>query len=218
MNKLLSVIAGLLLLTGAHAGPIVEPETKTAFERTVAGETEGVELACTGVGCRKKTSFNAKVFAMAHWIDASVAGGPLADWAGRTGAELASDQRFFDTLASADVEKRIGLVLMRDLKAEQLRDGFESGLELARSGGLSEASGPFLAFFDRDLKKGSAIELRSLPGGTVVVVFDGVERGRIGPDPAFAADLWRVYFGERVADKHLETVKKQLISAIGEVW
>ena len=89
-------------------------------------------LVCTGVACRKKTIFGIKVYALAHWIDAAGAAEKLESWKGRNARQLAKDQRFYDALTSADVEKRLRLVLMREVTAEQIAGGFSATLPKSR--------------------------------------------------------------------------------------
>jgi len=206
------------LLGAAATDTIKEPDTGKTFEASIQGVTPGVTLACTGVGCRKKTALAVRVYATAHWIDAQGAAGALSEWRGKSGGDLAEDQRFYDALSSADIEKRLGLVFVRDLEAEQIRDAFKESLNIAYSKKLSPAADAFLALFTTDVKKGQSMELRSLPGGVIEVVQNNAVLGRLPADRQLAAAVWAIYFHEKVADKQLKALKPKLIARMNAVW
>ncbi|MHC4429103.1 MAG: chalcone isomerase family protein [Planctomycetota bacterium] len=213
---LLGICAALAL--GA-ADTITEPETERTFKTVLNGKSPEVQLVCTGVACRKKTTFAAKVYAIAHWIDGNAAEGALASWKGKTAEELRGDQGFYDALCSADIEKRFMLIFVRNVSGKQVREGFEDSLVLAYPDGkLPQVAKDFLALFQAKLKKGESIQIRSLPGGIVEVYDRRIRLGKLGPDPAFATAVWQMYFQEKVVDDHLAVVKKDLISRIDALW
>jgi hypothetical protein len=204
-------------LATAAGDKITEPETDKTFETVVKGASEGVQLTCTGVACRKKTAFAAKVYAIAHWIDAEGAAAALSQWRGQSGEALADDQAFYDALCGADVEKRLKLVFVRNVKAKQVREGFEESLVIAMPQ-LSREAQDFLALFQSNVKKGQSIEIRSLPGGIIEASQDGKKLGRLEPDLQLATDIWKMYFQKKLVDNHLEAVKPRLISRISSIW
>lgn len=119
MKLLVWVLGALLIgsLSAATDDTIREPVTGKAFAARIQGAAPGVSLVCTGAACRTKTALGAKVYAIAHWIDPAAASSALAQWKGKTGAQLASDQAFFNALCSADAEKRLELVFVRSVDA-----------------------------------------------------------------------------------------------------
>ncbi len=207
-----------VVLCAAAADKIKESQTGESFDAQVQGATPGVTLTCTGAGCRKKTAFAVKVYAIAHWIDREGARKPLSEWQGKSGADLAKDQRFYDALSAADVEKRLGLVFVRDLEAEKIRDAFKESLSFSYPNGLSANAEKFLALFTAHVKKGQSIELRSLPGGVIEVQQNGAALGKLGADPELSKAVWAIYFHEKLADSYLDTVKHELVARIEAIW
>ncbi len=206
------------MLCAAAADRITEPQTGEAFDAEIKGVTPGVTLTCTGVACRKKTALGAKVYAIAQWIDPDGGRKALSEWQGQPGKDLVKDQRFYDALSSADIEKRLGLVFVRNLEAAQISDAFRESLKFSYPEALSPAAEQFLALFAVDVKKGQSIELRSLPGGVIEVQQNGVTLGRLAADPKLATAVWAIYFHEKLADDHLATVKRDLVSRIDAIW
>jgi len=197
---------------------IVEKETKTSFDAVVDGAESGVTLTCTGVGCRKMTAFNVKVYATANWIDAAGAAQALGAWKGRSAAQLTADQSFYDALSTADVEKRIRMVFVHKATGKQVSEGFADSLNIIYDKKLPPKAQKFLNVLSAKLKVGDAVEIRWLPGGTIELYEKDQRVGVIEKDPAFAADVWKIWFGEKLADAHLETLKKELVGNIAAVW
>lgn len=206
------------VLGAAAADAIKEPETGKTFDAQVKGVTPGVTLTCTGAGCRKKTILAVKVYAIAHWIDAQGAAAALSEWRGKPGKDLAADQRFFDALSSADVEKRLSLVFVHDVTAGELRDAFKESLDIPYSRKLSAAAEKFLALFKADVKVGQSIELRSLPGGVIEASQDGTALGRVPADKELAAAVWAIYFHQKLADSYLTALRPALVARIDAIW
>jgi hypothetical protein len=211
-------VAMAVMLAAAGADKVTEPQTGEAFDAQVKAVTPGVMLTCTGVGCRKKTAFGVKVYAIAQWIDPAGAHKALSEWQGKSGKDLAADQRFYDALSAADVEKRLGLVFVRDLEAKQIREAFGESLKFSYPQGLSPNADKFLALFASDVKKGQSIELRSLPGNVIEVAQNGATLGRLPADPDLSKAVWAIYFHEKLADDYLKALKPELISRIDAVW
>jgi hypothetical protein len=211
-------VALAVVLCAAAADKITEPQTGESFDAKIQGATPGVTLTCTGAGCRKKTAFAVKVYAIAQWIDADGGRKALSEWQGKSGKDLATDQRFYDALSSADIEKRLKLVFVRDLEAEKIKDAFKESLAFSYPDGLSASAEKFLALFTANLKKGQTIELRSLPGGVIEAQQNGATLGKLAADPKLATAVWAIYFHEKLADDYLETVKHDLVSRIEAIW
>jgi hypothetical protein len=216
MTQRITALACVLLIAATAAAlhdstKVVEKETKTSFESVLHG-ADGGHLVLTGAGCRKKTAFNAKVYAIAHWIDAKAAADALSSWKGRSAKDLVGDQSFYDAMVAADVEKRIRLVFVRKVKGKQVREGFDDSLP------DTPQAKQFLAMFQANLKDGDVLDIHWLPGGTIEVHEKGKRVGAIEKNPTFAQDAWKMYFNKKVVDGHLETVKKELISNVAALW
>ena len=67
-------------------------------------------------------------------------------------------------------------------------------------------------------KPGETVEIRWLPGGTIEVYEKDKRIGAIEKNVEFAAAVWKMWFGEKLADGHLETLKKELLGNISAVW
>jgi hypothetical protein len=102
-------LAFAAVLCAAAADTIREPETGKSFDAEIKGVTPGVTLTCTGVGCRKKTVFAAKVYAIALWVDAQGARTALSEWRAKSGEDLVADQRFYDAKLSPAAEQFLAL-------------------------------------------------------------------------------------------------------------
>jgi hypothetical protein len=216
MTRRITSLACLLLIAATAAAvqgsaKIVEKETKKSFDAVLEG-ADGNTLTLTGVGCRKKSAFNVKVYAIAHWIDAKAAAEALSSWKGRSAKDLIGDQSFYDALVSADVEKRLRLIFVHKAKGKQVREGFDDSLP-----DTPEAK-QFLAMFQANLKDGDVLDIHWLPGGTIEVHEKGKRIGAIEKNPTLAQDVWKMYFAKKVVDKHLATVKKELLSNAAAVW
>lgn len=200
-----------------QADKVTEPETGTVFEAAIDGSTAGSRLLCTGTGCRKKSIFGVKIYAIAHWIDGAGANESLSAWKGKAAAELQGDQAFYDALSAADVEKRFKLVFVYKVSAKEMRQAFRESLELGYTE-FPKIADDFVNLFTADIAIGDAIELRSFPGGTIEAWHKGKSLGRLGPDPVFAKAVWGIYFDKKLADNYLEQVKKELVGDITNVW
>ena len=212
------VLASVATAIAAHSnGKIVEKETKRSFDAVVDGAEAGRTLICTGVGCRKMTAFGVKIYAAAHWIDTAGAASALSSWKGRSAAQLAGDQSFYDALSSADFEKRMRLVFVHKATGKQVSEGFEDSLKISYRTLPPEAK-KFLDMLEAKLSVGDAVEIRWLPGGTIEVYEKDKRIGVIEKNAKFADAVWKMWYGEKLADGHLKTLKKELLGNISAVW
>lgn len=215
-----SLLAVLLVATTASALAVAdkfkEPVTGTMFDTVIPGDS-GRELTLIGAGCRKKTAFGVKVYAIAHWIDAKAGAEALGTWRGQTGEQVAKSQPFYDALSQGAFEKRLQLVFVRDVPAKKMRDAFTESLKLVYDD-LPAVATQFVALFQKDVDNHETMELRSLPDGTIEARQGGAKLGTLGPDPRFADAVWRIYFNKKLPDGHLEDLKPELVAQIGGIW
>ena len=144
-------------------------------------------LELNGAGLRTRLGF--KVYAMGLYLRA-----PLGD-----AAAIIGDKG----------EKRIRIVLTRDLEARQFGDALLTGLEknhdTAALGALKPATDALLAALNAvgEVKTGTEIVLDRLGNGATRLLVDGRQRGEDITDANFYPALLRVWFGERPADSEL---------------
>jgi len=199
----------------AGGGTVKEKETGRSFESELKG-SKGT-LVCIGTGCREKTWLAVDVYAAAHWVDAGALSKELGAWKGKSGAAVASDQKFFDALAKADSEKRLRMLFVRSVAVKKIRDAFEESL-LKSYKTLPAVAKAFVALFQKDLKDGTTIELRSLPGGLIEVYLDGKLTKKFAKDRAFATAIWNIWFQADLADDYLKKVKVGLVAELAKIW
>lgn len=144
-------------------------------------------LELNGAGLRTRLGF--KVYAMGLYLRA-----PLAD-----AAAIIGDPG----------EKRIRIVLTRDLEARQFGDALQTGLDknhdAAALAALAPATDALLAALAAvgEVKSGTEIILDRLGSGATRLLVDGRQQGADIGDAAFYPALLRIWLGERPADSHL---------------
>ena len=144
-------------------------------------------LTLNGAGLRTRAGF--KVYAMGLYLRA-----PLAD----AGAIIADPG-----------EKRIRIVLTRNLEAEQLGDALLAGLEKnhepaaldALKPSIDALLGPLQAV--GEIGPGTEILLDQLADGATRLVVNAQQRGDDIRDPSFYPALLRIWLGVRPADHDL---------------
>lgn len=148
---------------------------------------QGGPLTLNGAGLRTRAGF--KVYAMGLYLRA-----PLAD----AGAIIADPG-----------EKRIRIVLTRNLEAKQLGDALLAGLEKnhepaaldALKPSIDALLGPLQAV--GEIGPGTEILLDQLADGATRLVVNAQQRGDDIPDASFYPALLRIWLGVRPADHDL---------------
>lgn len=214
-----SLFLAILLATPmvVQAQTVTESETGKSFKATIDGAEKDRKLICTGTGCREATFFAVNVYAIAHWADGKALAESLKAWKGKGPAALDSDQSFFDALCAADVEKRFRMEFVRNVEVEKIRDAFKDSLVKAY-GTLPAIATEFIGLFKEELKEGSSIELRSLPGGIIEAYQNDKLLKKFPADKALATNVWKIWFQKELADDYLKTVKKNLVGRVIELW
>ncbi len=144
-------------------------------------------LALNGAGLRTRVGF--KVYAMGLYLRA-----PLAE-AG--------------TILADKGEKRIRIVLIRDLEAKQFGDALQAGLEknhdAATLAALKPATDALLTALAAvgEVRTGTEIVLDRLGNGATRLLVDAKQHGEDIADTAFYPALLRIWLGERPADSDL---------------
>ena len=144
-------------------------------------------LALNGAGLRTRVGF--KVYAMGLYLRA-----PLTD-----AAAIIGDKG----------EKRIRIVLTRDLEAKQFGDallaGLEKKLEPAELAALKPATDALIGALAAvgEVASGTEIVLDQLANGATRLVVNGQQKGDDIGDVAFYPALLRIWLGVRPADHDL---------------
>ena len=178
-----SLIAAALLSAGLALAAIKVGDVEFAQQQTV--QQRALEL--NGAGLRTRLGF--KVYAMGLYLRA-----PLAE-AG--------------TILADKGEKRIRIVLIRDLEAKQFGDALQAGLEknhdAATLAALKPATDALLTALAAvgEVRTGTEIVLDRLGNGATRLLVDAKQHGEDIADTAFYPALLRIWLGERPADSDL---------------
>ena len=178
-----SLIAAALLSAGLAQAADKVGDVEFAQQQTV--QQRALEL--NGAGLRTRLGF--KVYAMGLYLRA-----PLAE-AG--------------TILADKGEKRIRIVLIRDLEAKQFGDALQAGLEknhdAATLAALKPATDALLTALAAvgEVRTGTEIVLDRLGNGATRLLVDAKQHGEDIADTAFYPALLRIWLGERPADSEL---------------
>ena len=178
-----SLIAAALLSAGLAQAAVKVGDVEFAQQQTV--QQRALEL--NGAGLRTRLGF--KVYAMGLYLRA-----PLAE-AG--------------TILADKGEKRIRIVLIRDLEAKQFGDALQAGLEknhdAATLAALKPATDALLTALAAvgEVRTGTEIVLDRLGNGATRLLVDAKQHGEDIADTAFYPALLRIWLGERPADSEL---------------
>lgn len=147
------------------------------------------ELKALGSGLRKKYVF--KVYVVALYADAS--------------ADFGADPAPF--VNSADIAKRIVLVLKRNLDGSKISEAISEGFihnvwKQKPEPELEAKLNEFIAFFGGKLEDGQTIELTYLPGIGLLTSVSGQARP-IVTEPRLAQDIWGIWLGDRPISEDL---------------
>jgi hypothetical protein len=181
----------------------VDPASDTVFPTamTVLSRSgDVVHLTATGSGVRKKLVF--KVYAAALYVDALAPLGTVP----------------VNTIASADIARRLVLVFLRDVDGPRLKEGmresFETTVWKGRKPGpeLAADLDMFFSWMDGGLKEGQTIELTYLPGEGLYVTIAGVTHPVISR-PDIARGIWQNWIGLEPISGELKRDLVRLLSA-----
>lgn len=166
------------------AEDVTDPSTGIKFPGTVSFSDHGKDytLSATGVATRKK--FFVKVYSVASYVEDPAhlsAGDPS------------------NSVLNAKGAKQLTLSFVREVPERKLTEGYrESFGKIGYKN--EEMMGKFFGFFE-NTKNRDQHTFRWLPDGTVVVLINNEEKGRI-QNPEFARALWSIWFGNAgVVDK-----------------
>ncbi len=215
----LMVVLSLLLSGFARAESVPEPSTGHAFETSAT--VDGRPYVLVGVGVRKK--FVVKVYAMALYIDEAEGRHAFPALVSRAGgrdhAKLTSGDHAQSFVMWGTFGKLAKLHFVRDVDAAKIRGAFEEGLEEELSDKsppeIKQAAQQFLAMFDKDLKEGQEIVLRTSADGKIEATVAGA--AKTGPQSArLARAVWGIWLGAKPISADLRRGLIERIDVLGK--
>lgn len=180
------LLAGAILACTFSQGAIAGEVAGVKFKETT--KVGGKELVLNGFGTRNK--FFVKVYA--------------------TGLYLQSKKTTPQEVFNAEGPRRVQLVMLRDVTAEDFGTAFMAGInnnmdKADKSKIVSQISkfGEMFAMFP-GLKKGDVLDLDWIPGTGVICLHNGKQVGEITPDVLFYNAIMKIWLGEKPADASLK--------------
>ena len=194
VKKLFAAILLMLFAVGLGLGQeIVEPHTGVKFA------AKDGDASLLGVGLRTKTMLKVKVYAIGLYAGDSAIAGPLKGKAGT--AEL------YGELVNGDFQKKVVMKFVRDVSAEQIRDGFRESLK-----GADGKTEEWIGYFE-GIKSGQECVIAWAPGVGLETKVAGTGKPVIN-DKALAAAVFGIWLGEKPVQ---EDLKKDLVGRAGSV-
>jgi hypothetical protein len=210
-------LAWLTLPALASTGSFTEPASGTTFERrpSAGGET----FVCLGSGVRRYLVW--KLYAMDFCVEEGKVkaeldryfSGPGRVYANLPSKELAQaladDARFFDFLASMQLDQRAEIVFLHDSDAEKVRDSFAKNLEKGLGSSSKAAIRDFVSGIDHDVKTGDRTQFVTHPVGELT--FTSGTSTKTLKHALIARSFWRGYFGP---DSPLPSLKESVATGV----
>jgi hypothetical protein len=181
-THLLYFVVSLALVLGAGAAQGRECNGVSFLDRV---ETEAGRLELNGLGLRKATMFEVKVYVAALYL------------AGKSAEATA--------ILDANAPKQLVLHFVRDVDAETLNKAWDVGFEKNAVGRLPDLATRIAAFkaLMVEMKSGREMQLLHAPGVGVHVAVEGASKGTIQGDD-FARALFAMWLGASPANPSLK--------------
>jgi hypothetical protein len=196
MRWIASVALAFIVAAGgaARAENVVEPSTGHSFDTTKS--VDGKRYALLGVGVRKK--FIIKVYSMALYAEEDEA---KKSYKSAGGAEPTS------FVAGGGFGKVAVLHFARDVDAGKIKSAYEEGLSEELSdrapADVKQGAQAFVAAFDKDLKEGQEIVLRTA-GKKIEINVAGAKK-ELATSPTLCKAIWNIWLGPKPISKDLKT-------------
>ena len=206
----LRVLLIVALLGAAIAGvgsaqpteTVIEPLSNTPFPMSLVPPGSSTEQRLTGTGLREHVIlfFGVHVYAFGLYVDADGARAALAEFAGRSAAELAGDERFYRRLLDGEFAMSLRLVMVRSVSGVEVANAFDDALRprvratSAETGDL-QALERFRDYFAApEIETGTEIVFACTPSGRLSTTVAGHEQVSIDSQVLCRA-LFDVYIG-----------------------
>ena len=184
MKRWMTALAMASLTTLTHAVEV----GGVPVEETARIAPDAEPLVLNGAGVRKKFFFRVNVVALYLPAKSSAA----------------------DEIVSMPGSKRVTLVMLRDVGAQQFIDAFNEGVQNNTAPDEAERLRPQRTQFEslmrelREVKKGDVVHLDYRPGVGTTLALNGHQKGKAIEGEAFYRALLRNWLGERPADEDLK--------------
>jgi hypothetical protein len=187
MKKLLKgVVAGALLACAFTQGAMAAEVAGVTLKDSM--KVGGKELVLNGYGIRNK--FIVKVYV--------------------TSLYMPSKMSSTDDIFKADGPRRIHLVMLRDISADDFGSAFMAGINNnTEKGDKAKIVGQISKFGEMfasipGLKKGDVLDLDYIPGTGTVCILNGKQIGETVTDVLFYNAIMKIWLGEKPADSSLK--------------
>jgi long-chain acyl-CoA synthetase len=216
-------VLGLALSLSASRPAVAEKvaEAATGVQFDAQKSWDGKAYTLVGTGVRKK--FIVKVYAMALYVenvDGKRAFSSLATKAGGSDqAKLTEGDRAQSFLIWGSFGKVAVMQFVRDVDGAKIKGAFEEGFadELSDKApaDVRTATQEFLKLFDKDLKTGDQIVLRTSADGKIDVSIGGQAKGSV-QNAKLVRALWSIWLGGHPISKELRADLVNRISELGK--
>jgi Chalcone isomerase-like len=193
-NFLVPALTLLAMVETVHAAAPTEiTAKKTNFAQETVIQNGANSYAVQITGQAKRTKHNIKVYTVAHYLQNPVRGH----------LDAVLSQVFSDSRA-----KQLTFNWKRNVEKAKVQDSFLEAFRQVLSSttftNLQNDIQEFLSFYDQNVSANDVHLLQWVPGGVVVLIINGVEKGSI-ENVDFAEALWSIWFSSDVVvnRKHL---------------
>jgi hypothetical protein len=213
------ILCSLLLSGIAFAEPVKEPATGYSFDSVM--QVDGRPFVLVGAGVRKKVLV--KVYAMALYVDEADGRHAFPALVSRAGgrdhAKLVSSDHAQSFVMWGTFGKLGILHFVRDVDAEKIRSAFAEGLEEEMGDKApvdrKQAAEQFLALFDKDMKEGQDIKVRTSADGKIEVEIAG-QKKQAPQSPKLARAVWGIWLGAKPISTDLRRALVERIDVLGK--
>ena len=201
----LRVLPIVVLLTVAEAGSAqseqtaIEPRSNTPFPVVLMPPGSSTEQRLAGTGLREVVILfiGVHVYAFGLYVDADGARAVLAEYAGRSPAELVADEGFYRRLLDQEFAMTLRLVMVRTVAGADVANAFDDALrpQVSAAAGDLRALERFRGYFDApEIAVGTEVMFACTPSGRLSTTVAGAERESIDSRGLCRA-LFGVYLG-----------------------
>jgi hypothetical protein len=226
-----SVLSGFLafvMSASVYAGDLKEPKTGKTFvgSQEVWGKT-WVGIG-TGVRIKKVVGISAQVYAMALYIEKDAAAGDLAKWNGTDASKAQEDKDLYKAILNCACGRGVEITFLRDIEGPKIKEAFleATGIELEATAGIKADDASVKddmtklgEFLDYNVKTNNKLKFFFSKKGSISAV--GVGGSLTIKNPKLAKALLASWVGSSSrfsSDATLATMKKGLVSSIGELY
>jgi len=185
------------------ADTVIEPRSNTPFPVSLVPPGASTEQWLTGTGLREVMILfiGVHVYAFGLYVDADGARAALAEFAGRTPAQLAGDERFYRRLLDLEFAMSLRLVMVRTVAGVDVANAFDDALRprvkaVSADSGDLEALERFRGYFAApEIVTGTEVVFACTPAGRLSTSVAGAAQESIDSQVLCRA-LFAVYLDQ----------------------